>query len=185
MKNYILCFISTIFLFGCAHDNSEIKEAKASNYKSIPDTTGDLADIKSESVGDVSKLKGEGKYSVNDIELVADYYMSEMYWSNYYLYKDFSVIEEQLLDSDDPSMDLIALKSSYSSLAGRLRGGKGRNGLPVFEKERKEFEDEIFELEKMTLPSLPANELAGMWHATNIFNFIIILSFGIVNLLFR
>lgn len=160
MKFNLLVLATSIALVGCSIDSGEETSApEPKEYESLPDSAEDISSIKADATVDAAKIIAEGEYTLNDIELVADYYMSEMYWANYYLYKDFSIIEQQLLEEEDISMELTELTSSYSGLAGRLRGGKGRNGLPVLEEERKEFEDAVFAIGNLSLPDLPPSEL--------------------------
>nr|WP_144926334.1 hypothetical protein [Paenibacillus bovis] len=123
-----------------------------SEYESIEDTIEDLSAVKPEAAGEVANIIAEGEYSVNDIELVYSYFMSEIYWGNNYLYKNFDVIADEWLDLDSYKIEMIDLLEDYSALAGRLRGGKGRNGIPVFEDLRKEYVEAVEELTKLSLP---------------------------------
>lgn len=123
------------------------------DYTSIPDTLDDLSGVKADAAGDVAKILAEGKFSANDIELVAHYYMSVIYHANRYLYKDFTVIEQQLLAGDYIETDLFYLNNAYGLTRKYFESGKFRNGLPVLEEERLEFEEAISNLAKMPLPS--------------------------------
>ncbi|MGN7300698.1 hypothetical protein ACTHPV_26475 [Ferdinandcohnia sp. SAFN-114] len=112
----------------------------------------DLSGIREKADGDITKILADGEYTLNDIGLVADYYMSIIYHANYYLYKDFEIIEQQLLEENDIGIELIQLMSSYSSLGGKMSGSKARNGLPVLEEDRVAFEEAIYNLEELSLP---------------------------------